>query len=216
MSQVVKQNAAQASPTNKSCSEINWMSLWMYNCNEDCFMTHQHLAKWPTKFSCDSCQCLSWHCDAPFTLISFQLCWIFNVSANSIIVQHKQSVISLWWVSFLSVFGTDGPLMAPSLVAHVFFAFFLDTPNHHVSVATLFHHKFHHRTTDRPPQIKMLIRESRVQASLKHQQSTSSYSMTMICLPWYCMWLGAIYIPYRQIFTPLCFEFEEWAKLEAS
>jgi hypothetical protein len=29
----------------------------------------------------------------------------------------------------------------------------------------------------------------------------------MICLPWYVdgtrMWLGAIYIPYRQIFTPV-------------
>jgi hypothetical protein len=31
-------------------------------------------------------------------------------------------------VSFLSVFGTDQPLMAPSLVACVFFACFLDTP----------------------------------------------------------------------------------------
>jgi hypothetical protein len=38
--------------------------------------------------------------------------------------------------------------------------------------------------------------------------------------PWYVdgthMWLGAIYVPCRQTFTPVCFEFDEWAKLVAS
>jgi hypothetical protein len=36
--------------------------------------------KWPTKFCCDSCQHLCWHCDAPFTLISFQHSLIYNVN----------------------------------------------------------------------------------------------------------------------------------------
>jgi hypothetical protein len=57
---------------------------------------------------------------------------------------------------------------------------------HHVSVATLFHHKFHHRTTDRPTQIKTLSRESRVKASLKHQQSTSLYDYDLLAMV--CRW----------------------------
>ena len=56
--------------------------------------------KWPTKFCCDSCQHLCWHCDAPFTLISFLFCLVLNVSALFIVVKHWLIVICLWWVPF--------------------------------------------------------------------------------------------------------------------
>jgi hypothetical protein len=56
----------------------------------------------------------------------------------------------------------------------------------------------------------------------RQAQSTNKVRVctTMIYSPWYVdgthMWLGAIYIPCRQSFTPVCFEFDEWAKLAAS
>jgi hypothetical protein len=93
-------------------------------------------------------------------------------------------------------------------------------------------------TTDRPTRIKTLSRGSRVQASPKHQQTPSLYRfdlLAMVCR-WHThvvgchlhtlqaklyssmfwVWVCAIYIPCRQSFTPVCFEFDEWAKLVAS
>ncbi len=107
----------------------------MYNCDEDLFSPSNMIAI--TNMLCDlptPCKMTNniflWLVPAlvlalwcPFTLISYQFCQIFNVSANSIIVQHKQSVISLWWVFFFCFWhwwATDGSITCCACVFCLF------------------------------------------------------------------------------------------------
>jgi hypothetical protein len=78
---------------------------------------------------------------------------------------------------------------------------------HHVSVAELFHCKFHQRNNRQTNMDQNA--KSAVGHEYRQAQSTNKVRVctAMIYSPWYVdgthMWLGAIYIPCRQSFTPV-------------